>query len=369
MIPLFQVAMDTARALANLTEVLTPRPDGSVYVGEGPKCAELEVALGDVLAMRVLLVNSGTSALRLALHLAGARPGTEVISTPVTCIATNTAILESGARIVWADVDPATGNISVEDVTRKVTSKTVAVVGVDWAGRLCDFDALRAKLRGISILEDAAHAFGVDRLNGARGDFVCLSAQAIKFWTMGDGGALSCPGTALHERARLLRWFGLDRTRGDSMRCYQSVVEAGFKMQSNDIAACVGLANLPGAIDRVNLNRANAAWYDEHLSGHGYVQPNPFDGRCSYWFYGIRVSRPIAFEGFMASRGIATGQVHSRNDVNPCFDSARRTDLPGVDDFAAHQTNIPCGWWLTDRDRDTIAVALEEWSRQPEARW
>jgi perosamine synthetase len=367
MIPLFQVAMSAA-AITNLTEVLSPGADGSLYIGEGPRCAALERALSNVLEHEhFLLVNSGTSAIKLALHLAGARSGTEVISTPQTCLLTNTAILETGASIVWADIDPATGNISPEDVLRKVGARTVAIVAVDWAGRVCDFLALRAQTRGIALIEDAAHAFAANA--PARGDFVCYSFQAIKHLTTVDGGGLALPGIALRERGRLLRWAGLDRTRGESMRCYQRIAEAGFKMQLNDVLASIGLANIEGVIERVNTCRANAAYYAEALKDVPNVFVAPYDAGASWWFFPIQISSPVCFETFMASRGIAVGQVHARNDINPCFDSAVQSPLPGVDFFSSHQTNIPCGWFINANQRETIVAAVKEWSRRPEAAW
>jgi dTDP-4-amino-4,6-dideoxygalactose transaminase len=257
-IPLFRVpAIDAAAAAERIRDVLA-----SGYTGEGARCLEFEEALARELRMRVLYVNSCTSALRLAYHLAGARREKEVISTPVTSLATNTAIIETGARIVWADVDPVTGNIDPDDVLRKVSPRTVAVAAVDWGGRLCAYDRLRAGLRGPAIVEDAAHAFGADRGPGPvserRGDFVCFSFQSIKHVSTADGGALACPSDALRERARLLRWFGLDRSRGSSMRCYQSVSEAGFKMQGNDVLATLGIEGLRGAPTVLARCRANA---------------------------------------------------------------------------------------------------------------
>ncbi|OGT85150.1 MAG: hypothetical protein A3H91_15040, partial [Gammaproteobacteria bacterium RIFCSPLOWO2_02_FULL_61_13] len=344
MIPLFQVAM-SPRAKDLLAEILTPKPDGSVYIGEGALCAKLEVELVKTLGYeRILLVNSGTSSLRLALHLAGARPGTEVISTPQTCLFTNTAILETGARIVWADVDPVTGNIDPNDVLRKITSRTVAIMAVDWAGRVCDFTTLRKYTRGLSLIEDAAHAFGASAAQ--RGDFICHSFQAIKHFTTADGGGLVCPGIALHERGRLLRWAGLDRSRSDSMRCYQRISEAGFKMQSNDVAAAIGLANLPEAMQRVDRCRGNARAYLARLSAIPNVKLGPPDDGASWWFFPIRVSNPIKFEAFMTEQGVTVGQVHARNDINPCFDNAIGGSLPGVDEFSAHQTNLPSGWFI-----------------------
>ncbi len=367
MIPLFQVAM-SPRAKDMLAEILTPKPDGSVYIGEGALCAKLEHELVKTLGYeRILLVNSGTSSLRLALHLAGARPGTEVISTPQTCLFTNTAILETGARIVWADVDPVTGNIDPNDVLRKITSRTVAIMAVDWAGRVCDFQTLRKYTRGLSLIEDAAHAFGARAAQ--RGDFICHSFQAIKHFTTADGGGLVCPGNALHERGRLLRWAGLDRTRSDSMRCYQRIAEAGFKMQSNDVAAAIGLANLPEAMQRVDLCRGNARGFMARLGAVPNVKLGPPDDGASWWFFPIRVSNPIKFEAFMTEQGVAVGQVHARNDINPCFDNAVGGNLPGVDEFSAHQTNLPCGWFIDATRQDRIVQAIEKWSATDDARW
>lgn len=367
-VPLFQVYSNAARALENLAAVLTPRADGSVYLGEGALCEELECKLAKVLGFpRVLLVNSGTSALRLALHLAGARPGTEVISTAQTCLATNTAVLETGATIVWADVDPETGNISPDDVLRKITPRTVVVMAVDWAGRVCDFQRLREYTRGISLIEDAAHAFGAAA--PARGDYVCWSHQAIKHFSTGDGGSIACPGSALTERARLLRWFGLDRSRGESMRCYQQVSEAGFKMQSNNIAAAIGLANLEGVLDRVDRCRENARRYHAELSRVPYLRVPPPDDQASWWIYTIKVSQPIVFERFMQDRHVAVGQVHARNDVNKCFDRAVKGPMPGLDEFSAHQTNLPCGWHVSEDELGQVIEAVRQWSSLPDARW
>ena len=367
MIPLFQVAM-SPRAKEMVADLLTPKEDGSLYIGEGPLCARLEKELAETLGHeRILLVNSGTSALKLALHLAGARSGTEVISTPQTCLLTNTAIAETGARIVWADIDPETGNIDPNDALRKIGSKTVAIMAVDWAGRVCDFEKLRKLTRGLSLIEDAAHAFGAQGTQ--RGDFICYSFQAIKHFTTADGGGLVCPGLALHERGRLLRWAGLDRTRGDSMRCYQRIAEAGFKMQANDVTAAIGLANLPEALARVERCRANARAFQEQLRSVANVKLGPPDDKASWWFFPIRVSNPIAFEAFMASEGVAVGQVHARNDINPCFDDAVAGNLPGVDEFSAHQTNLPCGWFIDSTRLSKIVRAARRWSETDDARW
>lgn len=361
-VPMFRPVVAVEAAKQAVGEVLV-----SQYTGEGPRCATLESALATTLGYpRLLLTNSGTSALRLAYVLAGARAGAEVISTPQTCQATNLAILETGATIVWADVDPLTGNIDPEDAASKVTSRTVAIVGVDWAGRPCAFDRMRDLVRGVMLIEDGAHAF---MAKGPRGDLVMHSYQSIKHLGMGDGGSLTCPSPAMHERAKLLRWFGLDRTRGDSMRCMQRVAEAGFKMQSNDILAAVGFANLPLAVAAVSRCREVARVYTDAIKSMKHVSSEPFDEGCSYWMFPLKVSEPIAFERFMRSRGIEVGQVHARNDVQPCFSSARHAlELPGVDAFCSRQSNLPTMPHVSDRCVALVCDALREWDSMPEAK-
>jgi dTDP-4-amino-4,6-dideoxygalactose transaminase len=363
MIPLFKVATNVETALANVRGVLE-----SGYVGQGKWCERFEEAVKTVTGHeRLLYLNSGTSALQLAVYLSGAGPGCEVISTPITCLATNAAIVANGAKIVWADVEPDTGNMDMADAASKVTSRTRAIIGVDWGGRVCKFDQFRRAIRGVSLIEDAAHALLAT--GEGRGDFACYSFQAIKHLNTADGGALVCPSTAIHERAKLLRWFGLDRTRSDAMRCYQPVNESGWKFQGNDVLAAIGCANVPGLQERVMAHRANADWFATRLAGTAYIRRPPPDFLSAWWLYTIKVSNPAVFEGFMAAKGVAVSQVHARNDLYSCYNPYKVDNLPGVDSFSAHQTNIPVGWWLTEDDRECIARAIEDWAKTPAAVW
>ncbi len=364
MIPLFRVYSEIEQALDNIGEVLH-----SQYVGQGPWCARFEEELRQLVGMdRLLYVNSGTSALQLAYHMAGVGPGAEVITTPITCLATNAAILALGGKIVWCDVDPETGNIDPEDAVRKITHRTRAIVGVDWGGRVCDFMRLKRLTRGIAVIEDAAHALLSDA--PVRGDYIAYSLQAIKFLNTADGGALRCPSVASHERAKLLRWFGLDRSTSNAMRCYQPVNEAGWKFQGNDVLAAIGCANLPKAAELVAKHRANARALYDRLKDVPFIRIPEFDEGSSYWLFTIQVSSPARFEGFCAEKNVMASQVHARNDVYACFKDARGGDpLPGVDAFAAHQVSIPVGWWLDQGQLDQVVQTVQSWSTTTEARW
>lgn len=357
MIPLFKVAM------ANEVHDRVQETLLSGYVGEGPRVAEFEEALWEVLGVPVLATNSCTSALDLAYHLIGLGEGDEVISTPMTCLATNMPLALRKCKIVWADVDPLTGNIDPESVRRLASPhRTKAVVCTDWAGRPCDYDALRAAASGIPIVEDAAHAFGATYhgvpmpLHG--GHYVAYSFQAIKHLTTGDGGALCMP-PHLYQRAKLLRWYGLDREDSTAMRCRQQASEPGFKYQMNDIAASIGLGNLKLAQKNLARHRANADFYDRVLprsvQGITHLQPNT----ASYWIYTILVDNPQAFEVEMMRRGIQVSQVHTRNDIQDCLPSAEYT-LPGLDEFSSRMISIPVGWWLSPEDLKHIVDSVVE---------
>jgi dTDP-4-amino-4,6-dideoxygalactose transaminase len=341
-----------------VVKTLTPDKDGRLYIGEGPRVQEFEQRFGELVGLSPtpLALNSCTSALELALYLCGVRLGSQVITTPMTCTATNGAIVRLGGRPVWADVDPVTGLINPDDVRRKVTGNTRAIMAVDWAGRSCDYASL---LRiGPKVIQDAAHSLFVDPNN--HGDYVCFSFQAIKHLTTGDGGALLVP-SAQYERARLLRWYGLDRTSSADFRCAQDIEEIGFKMHMNDVAASIGLANLPHIARLVARQRENAAWYALALQGAPGVVCPPTDAGASWWLFYLSVDDRASLVEHLASRGIAASPVHRRNDTHPAF-SFPNGPLPGVDHIAEHGLAIPLGWWLTDQDRERVAAAVLEWA-------
>lgn len=333
----------------------------SGQIAQGPEVDAFEQELREGLfGVTPVTVNAGTSALHLAMHLAGVGPGDEVITTPQTCLATNIPIIHLGATPVFADIDPATGNIDPDDVKEILTPKTKAIVAVDWAGRACDYDALRS--HGIPVIEDAAHAVGTiynkKHVAETGGDYVCFSFQAIKHLTCGDGGALIVPPDQL-DRARRLRWFGLDRTgKTSGPRFSQDVAEAGYKFHLNDIAAAMGRANLRDLNTVLSAHLYNATTLLAALSSVPGVGLPPSDRHSSWWLFTIQVDSPDDFVAKMAERGIGCSPVHHRNDGKSCFADSPHRILPGVDAFDAHQVSIPVGWWLTDEDVERIAEAV-----------
>ena len=170
----------------------------SGFITEGDKAKEFESKFQSWVGNpNTALVNTGTSALTIAIRLAGIKSGDEVISTPQTCLATNAPLFNAGAKIVWADIDPYTGNISPESIKDRITDKTKAIVFVHWSGIPADIDAINkiARENNLKVIEDAAHALGAKYNNimiGNHSDYVFFSFQAIKQITTVNGGALAC---------------------------------------------------------------------------------------------------------------------------------------------------------------------------------
>lgn len=361
MIPLFKVFMPET-VLDPLRTTLM-----SGYIGQGPRVDEFEKALipwfGNT---NVLTLNTGTSALHLALRLAGVGSGDEVISTPMTCTATNEPILERGGNIVWADINPHTGNIDPLDVERKITPRTKAVMAVHWGGYPCELDELGhlGRKYGIKVIEDAAHAFGAEYKGkpiGAHSDFVCFSFQAIKHLTTVDGGALVCKESSDYRRGKLLRWYGIDReTERRDFRCEEDIVEYGYKFHMNDVTATIGLEQLKLVGQTLEKHRENAAFYDKRFQGLRSIDPLQYqhDRLSSYWLYTVLVEDRQVFMREMKQAGITVSQVHARNDLHTMMRDYRR-NLPGVDAFVERQVSIPVGWWLTNDEREHIAATVE----------
>ncbi len=349
MIPLFKIHVpkDIGKKLQAVFD--------SGMITEGEYSDRFEKSFGDYIGnQNVSLLNSGTSALTLAYRLCGVGPGTEVISSPMTCMATNEPIITSGAKIVWADIDPLTGNIDSESIEKLITPKTVAIVAVHWAGTPFNIKRINeiANKNGIKVIEDAAHALGATydgSLIGTHSDFVCFSFQAIKHLTTVDGGALACKSKEDYERVKKLRWFGLDRKYKGS-KWEQDIVEAGYKFHMNNINSAIGLAQMECLQDIVDAHKENALYFEENIS-NPKITKTKYSKDSSYWIYTVMVENRSEFKQYLESNGIASDVVHVRNDTySVCKPFKSKEPLIGVDQFCKTMICIPVGWWLTKNE-------------------
>jgi dTDP-4-amino-4,6-dideoxygalactose transaminase len=372
-IPLFKVFM-APDASKEVSKVLS-----SGYIGQGPKVDEFEKALETHLGVSNLVTtNSCTSALHLALHLLrkssedwpGISPTDEVLATPLTCTASNWPILGNGLDIKWVDVDQGTLNMDLEDLRDKITETTKVILAVHWGGVPIDLEKLdaiceEAKERiGFKpkVIEDCAHAFGTlykGKSLGSHGNICCYSFQAIKHITSVDGGALVLPNDELYSRAKLVRWYGIDReSERTDFRCEEDIKEFGFKFHMNDVSATVGLANLKHAKGICNAYRENAEYYYKNLNGIVDMQEyDPVYASPAFWLMTLHVEDRDKFMTTMKTYGIATSKVHERNDKHSCVEEYK-VELPGLEGAVKTMVCIPCGWWVTPMERKFIADCI-----------
>lgn len=371
-LPLFRVNMPENVHLA-LQPVLE-----SGFVSEGPRSKEFQEKLQEWLGNPyTATVNSGTMALTLAYRMAGARPGTKVIASPMTCLASTEPAQGLGAEVVWCDIDPKTGNLNPRKLAQLLADhpNVVAVSFTDWAGTPCELDNIIAtcKSYGVKTIEDAAHSFGA-RYNGnkvgslATGiDYTCFSFQAIKHMTTVDGGALACANKEDFDRAVLLRWFGCARGHNSSpVKWSGDVTEYGYKGHMNDVNATIGLESLKTIDSFIARHKRNGQLLTELLADVPNVEtlevPPHIDS--AYWIFTIKLldseHRKRVSDGLTAA-GIGHNIVHTRNDSYSLFSgSSSSPTMAGMSDFAERMLSVPCGWWLDEDDVRFIAQTLKE---------
>lgn len=343
------------------------------FVTEGEFSDKFEELFGKYIGNpNTRLVNSCTSALALAAHMCDLKPGDEVITTAMTCMATNEPFYNAGAKLVFADIESNTGNIDVHDIERKITNKTKAIVMVHWAGQPCDIDSINdlAKSYNIKTIEDAAHAVRSTykgKLIGSHSDYVCFSFQAVKHLTTIDGGAIACKTFEDAERARKLRWFGLDRNfkapagQPPASRWEQDITEAGFKYHMNNVNAAIGIEQMKYIDKLIDAHIANGEYYDKNINNPNVRIPRRIiDRKSSYWIYSVFVDNKLKFKNYLAKNGIASDVAHVRNDEYSCFKQFQ-TPQPGLDKFSSEMINIPVGWWLSTEDRNHIVNIINKY--------
>lgn len=379
-IPLFKVFMDKS-AIKESNKVLS-----SGYVTQGPIVENFEDKLKSFFNEDlVTTTNSATSALHLVMHMLktnGLGPekikvtGKEdhILTTPLTCTATNWPILLNNINLRWVDVDESNCNMDLDDLEEKLNENTKAVLLVHWGGFPIDLNKLKKIQDDFNdkfgfkfvIIEDCAHAFGSkfnDKLIGSFSNISTFSFQAIKHLTAVDGGCVIFNDQADFERSKLLRWYGIDRNENrKDFRCEADISEIGFKFHMNDVNASIGLANLePVVNDLLPIHISNGNFYNDKLKNIQGVQLMDYTSQSEipYWIYTIRVKKRQEFMKYMDKKNIVTSRVHERNDIHSAV-SKYVESLPNLDKLIDEMVCIPVGWWVSEESRDYIVQCIKE---------
>ena len=304
----------------------------------------------------------------MALSLAGVSHGDDVVSTSMTCVATNMPIKHLGANIVWADVDPDNGMVTRETIQNSITQKTKAVIVVLWAGNPYDLENIQAFCRekNIKLILDAAHGF-MAKYDGKPihefSDYTCYSFQAIKHVTTGDGGALVCSDKEDYLQSKKIKWFGLDRDRAKDekgnwkgQQWDVDINDVGYKFNMNNISAAIGLSQLKHVEKIISKHRLNSDYYDELFQKIELVQPIKKDSKAdgTSWVYTVVLHDSISTKRdeilkLLNDEGIRAGVVHVPNHEYSVFQEEFK-DIPNVKKFFDRQFSLPCGWWMNKWD-------------------
>lgn len=339
----------------------------SGWITSGPKVQAFEAALSEYCGGRtVRAFNSGTATLEIALRLAGVGPGDEVITTPLTWVATANVILEVGARPVLVDIDPVTRNIDPGRIEAAITARTKALIPVDLAGLPADRDRIYAiaeeyKLR---VVEDAAQSLGASwhgKRIGAIGDFVSFSFHANKNLTTSEGGALVLPADVDVKLCERLRLQGVQRFPDGGM----DVDVLGGKFNLTDVAAAIGLGQLPHLGEFTERRRLLARRYFATLDDAKLGLALPLaDFENSNWHM-FQVLLPAsrdraAFIAAMKEQGIGVGVHYPALHLFSLYRKLgwKPGDFPHAEDVGRRIVTLPLFPAMADSDVDRVCCAL-----------
>jgi perosamine synthetase len=341
----------------------------TTFVSSGKKSDYFEKKLTEILGLsRPVVVNSGTSALHLALIASGVKYGDEVLLSAQTFIATGLAILYLGAKPIFVDIDYMTGNIDYTKIEEKITDKTKAIMVVHWGGYPCDMEEIIniSKKYNLSIIEDAAHALGAtykNKIIGNISDFTCFSFQAIKHLTCGDGGAICSLIDENESKLKKIRWFNIDRDNDKTdilgERVYNSD-ELGFKYHLNDIGAAIGIGNLNSIENKLSRYKEIANIYNKELNNISGLKLFNYkqDRESTYWLFGFHVENRNNFINKLKYNNIPCSVVHLGIDKNHIF-GGKDSSLINQRLFDDTQINIPIHDALTDEDINLIINTIK----------
>lgn len=340
--------------------------------------------------------NSGTAALHLALMAYGIGRGDEVLVPNLTFCSTALVVLYVGARPVWVDVDPETLCMDPEDMVRKITTRTAAVIPVHYGGSPADmkniFTLFRLHAPEAVIIEDAAQAFAAKYPSGWRvgcccgSDVTCFSLEAKKILTCGQGGAVTTNNSDIAKKVRILAWLGIDKGTGERMtggyNWRYDVVDInghlGYKYHMSDIEAAIMLAQLKKVDRIIAARRKIVARYDAAFKDVPWIKILKRSAGSACWNYamilqddtsmvehgiiGVAPDREKFIE-YMTKCGISIGVHYQLLNQLTAFKKFARVDTPNADKLWDRIVVLPVFVGLTERKQDYIIKCVREFWR------
>lgn len=347
----------------------------SDFLTTGPKIAEFEQTVADYVGAKyAVAISNGTSALHAACFAAGIEPGDEVITTPLTFAASANCVLYCGGTPVFADVDPKTYNIDPEDIQRKITDRTKAIIAVHLAGQPCDMDAIHsiAREHGLIVIEDGAHALGSvykGKKVGSMSDMTTFSFHPVKPITTGEGGMIVTDNEDFYKKMILFRSHGITRddsmmTRNDGPWFYQQF-NLGYNYRITDIQCALGCSQMK-KLDRFLARRKEiVARYNEAFADcDNIITPYQLSDTESGWHLYIvqmkKCDRRQVFEN-MREKGIGVNVHYIPVYMHPYYQEHgyENVHCANAEEIYSHIISLPLYPGLTSEQQDYVIDTLK----------
>lgn len=349
------------------------------WIGLGPKTEEFEQKFAKYIGVKyAVALNSATAALHLAFNILDIKDK-EVITTPLTFISTNHAILYNQGIPVFTDIERDTLNINSNEIEKNITKDTKAIVVVHYGGHACEMDKVLgiAKKHNLYIVEDAAHACGGEfkgKKLGSIGDLACFSFQAVKNLAVGDGGMIVTDNKEWYERLKKLRWLGITKDtwsreeietkEGLRYSWYYNIEELGFKYHLNDIAAALGLVQLKKLNQLNNKRRQLIERYFKNLKDISWIElPVEKEYTKSAWHnYVIKTEHRDRLNNYLTDQGISTGVHYIPNNH---YEMYRRfgQPTPTAEEVWTKLLTLPLYPDLTDAEQDQVINNIKKFGK------
>lgn len=352
----------------------------SAWIGTGPRVARFEADFAAYKGVQhAVALNSCTAALHLSMLVADLGPDAEVITTPLTFCATVNAIIHAGATPVLADIDPVTMNIDPNEIERRITPRTRAIVPVHFAGRACDMDAIMdiARRHDLKIIEDCAHAIETEykgQKAGTFGDFGCFSFYSTKNIVTGEGGMVLAKKEEDVARIKVLGLHGMSKDAwkrfGDEGFKHYQVVECGFKYNMMDMQAALGIHQ---------LGRVEAYWHRRSLIWQHYMEAfrslpivlparAAENSRHAYHLFSIMIDEMETglsrdrFLDRMTAEGVGVGVHYLSLPEHPYYQKVfgwKPEDYPNAMRIGRQTVSLPLSAKLTEQDINDVVTSVK----------
>lgn len=347
----------------------------SDFLTTGPKIAEFEQTVADYVGAKyAVAISNGTSALHAACFAAGIGPGDEVITTPLTFAASANCVLYCGGTPVFADVDPKTYNIDPDDIRRKITDRTKAIIAVHLAGQPCDMDAIHsiAREHGLIVIEDGAHALGSvykGKKVGSLSDMTTFSFHPVKPITTGEGGMIVTDNEDFYKKMILFRSHGITRddsmmTRNDGPWFYQQF-DLGYNYRITDIQCALGCSQMKKLDRFLALRKEIVAHYNEAFADcDNIITPYQLSDTESGWhLYIVQVKncdRRQVFEK-MREKGIGVNVHYIPVYMHPYYQEHgyENVHCANAEEIYSHIISLPLYPGLTSEQQDYVIDTLK----------